>query len=434
MFGTMVSVTHHAALRHDPARKYHLVPPMRIICHFILFIFSISTGISAIILSNYACSATIPDDYTGFECTRGPAIFVTFYASLHFIIACVINFAQLISHVRGTSHEATALPVKKLHHPLVHLRFWKVPESPKIPNRIQATLDKAHGNRKRSISKDPESSFQVREKKIEPEIDGSILLNKVSGSLYSLDDVLAKDRIQTLPYQSQTIVKPQQSVHFQETVPLSNHHSQAPKSEFSIPTSDLSKGVPSTFTAANLYTSPQSTLILPATTKVSQSRSFRRPRQATLGLEESLQSPAVALVPLALRQGMMLLKLSTKRARPCSVRLVPEEGRVLWNSKERGVIDMENVRELRFGELALGKRNRMGLSAADEDRAIMIVYGGQARRVQSLHLIATDDEAFQLWKDALEALHSSRRALLGGLDQLKRRESRFPSQVAELSK
>ena len=155
-------------------------------------------------------------------------------------------------------------------------------------------------------------------------------------------------------------------------------------------------------------------------------------RQASLAFEASLQSPAVALVPLALRQGVPMLKVSAKRVRRASVRIVPEEGRLLWDSvsKDRGVLDMENVRELRFGADAIGRdQRRVGLSEADERRSILLIYCGGARRVQALHIIALDDSSFAQWREALSKLHASRRALLGGLDQVRRREVAWLRQV-----
>lgn len=155
-------------------------------------------------------------------------------------------------------------------------------------------------------------------------------------------------------------------------------------------------------------------------------------RQASLAFEASLQSPAVALVPLALRQGVPMLKVSAKRVRRATVRIVPEEGRLLWDSvsKDRGVLDMENVRELRFGAEAIGRdQRRVGLSEADERRSILLIYCGVARRVQALHIIALDDASFAPWREALTKLHASRRALLGGLDQMRRREVAWLRQV-----
>ena len=385
----MLVVYHHAALRHDPSRRRQLSPPVRAFNHLV------ASGLASCIListSNLADKfqdhERLPIGLTLADSRWGPAIVLSLLAAVCFVSAVFIVAFQLLapSFFKGGApqREQTVSWVVLPKVPTQTGRFTSATTIVSSPTALEA------------------GSRTATDKIANAQLAGG-LLDRASKAVAAVDVNMGVGVIEP------TAVPPR-------PVPIKSLTLRPTSAQSIAPSSVL-------FKSTNLQTKPSPQVTFGTDT-------LRKPyRQATLGLEESLQSPAVALVPLGLRQGMDMLKLTTKRTRICHARLMPEEGRLLWDSKEKGSINMENVREVRFGRDAFGRRSHSNLSEADEARSILLIYGGVARRVQQLHLIALDDDSFKQWKAALEALHASRRALLGGLDQIKRRETAWLRQI-----
>jgi phosphatidylinositol phospholipase C delta len=119
-----------------------------------------------------------------------------------------------------------------------------------------------------------------------------------------------------------------------------------------------------------------------------------------------------------------MLKVSAKKVSQRRVRIAPEVGQVFWESRNAGLLNIEHIRELRFGADAKGYREALGRGKDAEPRWTSIIYANAAdKKIKVLHLIALTDDVFALWKSTLIALYDQRRALMGGLDQMRRRQS-----------
>ena len=137
------------------------------------------------------------------------------------------------------------------------------------------------------------------------------------------------------------------------------------------------------------------------------------------------ESPSVETiaVPKVLQDGVPMLKVSAKKVQQRNVRLTAEEGQILWESRTGGVVNIENIIELRFGKETRPFREQFGLSVTSQDRWTTLIYTTQAKRIKTLHLVALTQDVFQAWKSTLSLLYKQRRTLMGGLDQMRRRQS-----------
>jgi phosphatidylinositol phospholipase C, delta len=162
-------------------------------------------------------------------------------------------------------------------------------------------------------------------------------------------------------------------------------------------------------------------------------------------------SDSLLQIPGILRAGVPMLKVSSKKVQQRMVRIAPEEGRILWESRKGGVsafleiispifklfkrldcmliricdgfpVNFENILDLRFGSSARHYRELFKISAASESRWITIVFTTQSK-YKLLHLVALSDPDFRLWRDTLVSLFHLRRQLMEGLDHMRKRQS-----------
>ena len=124
-----------------------------------------------------------------------------------------------------------------------------------------------------------------------------------------------------------------------------------------------------------------------------------------------------------LQDGVPMLKVSAKKVQQRMIRLAPEQGQILWESRTGGVINIENIIELRFGNETKAFREQLGLSIDSQSLWTTIIYSGYAKRIKTLHLVALTPQILELWKEALTLLYQQRRSLMGGLDQMRVRQS-----------
>ncbi|GAA94008.1 uncharacterized protein L969DRAFT_92944 [Mixia osmundae IAM 14324] len=161
-----------------------------------------------------------------------------------------------------------------------------------------------------------------------------------------------------------------------------------------------------------------------------------RPREADEADDSDglTTSPAESWIPARLRQGTLLLKVSAKKAQQRLVKIVPEEGRLLYESRKGGIVNLESIRELRFAEEGRPYRLQFGLPITTEPRWMTLVFSTSiAAKFKMLHFVALSDEAFTLWRDALLRLFNQRARLIGGLDHVRRRQRFFLRQCWSLA-
>ncbi|KAF9462862.1 hypothetical protein BDZ94DRAFT_1260487 [Collybia nuda] len=115
-------------------------------------------------------------------------------------------------------------------------------------------------------------------------------------------------------------------------------------------------------------------------------------------------------VPLLLQQGTPMTKVSNNKRKKMVFRLDPELGQISWESKQRRIIPIETIKELRSTSDARYYREQFQLAAEYEDRWLTIVYILDGV-YKTLHLVADTRDIFKMWDDVLRRM---RKELVGG--------------------
>ncbi|KAG2120381.1 1-phosphatidylinositol-4,5-bisphosphate phosphodiesterase 1 [Suillus clintonianus] len=125
-------------------------------------------------------------------------------------------------------------------------------------------------------------------------------------------------------------------------------------------------------------------------------------------------SMADGTVPLPLREGVQMTKVSPRKQKSYTFKLDPEQGQIRWQSKKLRIIPIENIKELRFSSDARYYRQQFQLAQDYEDRWITIIYILNGA-YKTLHLIASTKEVFRMWDITLRKLYAIRQELMTGL-------------------
>ena len=134
-----------------------------------------------------------------------------------------------------------------------------------------------------------------------------------------------------------------------------------------------------------------------------------------LGDDGSLQDAAppassdgFGLIPLALRQGMALTKVSKKKStKRITLYLDPDTAKIWWDRNKYLYID--DIKEIRTAEDIRQYRLDAALPETVEQRFFSLIYTLPGKtNTKLLHLIADTDEAFQQWVEALETMFKHR--------------------------
>ncbi|KAG8700379.1 Phospholipase C [Ceratobasidium sp. 394] len=119
-------------------------------------------------------------------------------------------------------------------------------------------------------------------------------------------------------------------------------------------------------------------------------------------------------VPAMLVQGTPMLKVTQKKTRQKYFRLDADQGLVTWESEKAGIINIENIKEIRIGEAARYYRELFKISAEREDRWLTIVYTSD-NKYKILHVIAYSQTTAHLWERTLLSLRELRQNVMSGL-------------------
>jgi phosphatidylinositol phospholipase C delta len=114
------------------------------------------------------------------------------------------------------------------------------------------------------------------------------------------------------------------------------------------------------------------------------------------------------LIPLALRQGMALTKVSKKKStKRITLCLDPDTAKIWWDRNKYLYID--DIKEIRTAEDIRQYRLDAALPESVEPRFFSLIYTlpGKAN-TKLLHLIADSDESFRQWVEALETISKHR--------------------------
>ncbi|KIM26484.1 hypothetical protein M408DRAFT_330623 [Serendipita vermifera MAFF 305830] len=124
-------------------------------------------------------------------------------------------------------------------------------------------------------------------------------------------------------------------------------------------------------------------------------------------------------VPKELIQGTVMKKLSDKKAtvKERLFRLDANQGRIYWPSRRRGVIHLENIKELRLGPSAHAEIHSILPTtdlAAVENRWLTIIYTVEDS-YKTLNLIAPTPEVLNKWHTTLTQMRQLRIDFMGGV-------------------
>ncbi|KAF9539096.1 Phospholipase C [Mortierella hygrophila] len=158
----------------------------------------------------------------------------------------------------------------------------------------------------------------------------------------------------------------------------------------------------------------------PQVTKVEPKRCVE-PAKVSSGDSVPPLNPAVAR---QLAAGTQMLKVSAKKQHSRLFKLDLEQGRILWDSRKFGRINVEQIKELRKGKAARMYREQLRVKPEHEERWLTIIYSA-AGKYKALHLVAPTKDTYQDWIMAVERMWSVKREVAEGLPQLQRKTNQW---------
>ncbi|KAF9909246.1 Phospholipase C [Linnemannia zychae] len=134
--------------------------------------------------------------------------------------------------------------------------------------------------------------------------------------------------------------------------------------------------------------------------------------------------PLNATVARQLAAGTQMLKVSAKKQHSRLFKLDLEQGRILWDSRKFGRINVEQIKELRKGKAARMYREQLRVKPEHEERWLTIIYSAMGK-YKALHLVAPTKDTYQDWILAVEHMWSVKREVAEGLPQLQRKTNQW---------
>ena len=144
------------------------------------------------------------------------------------------------------------------------------------------------------------------------------------------------------------------------------------------------------------------------------------------------------VIPSILLQGTTMTKVTKKKKKLLTFVLENEAAKVSWDkNKSSKSFYIDDIKDIRVGIDARNYRQEFGVSAEDESRFFSIIYvdpdksKGRAQKV--MHLIAGDEQSFDLWTSTLDAISKHRQDLMTSLSAFHEKAVRTYWQM-EMSK
>jgi phosphatidylinositol phospholipase C delta len=124
--------------------------------------------------------------------------------------------------------------------------------------------------------------------------------------------------------------------------------------------------------------------------------------------------------PQILLQGTTLTKVTKKKKKLLTFVLESEAAKVCWDkNRPSKSFYIDDIKDIRAGADARNYRQEFGVSAADEPRFFSILYAvpdkSKGRSQKIMHLIASDEQTFDLWTTTLDAISKHRQDLMASL-------------------
>ncbi|KAE8452501.1 hypothetical protein EG329_000404 [Mollisiaceae sp. DMI_Dod_QoI] len=126
------------------------------------------------------------------------------------------------------------------------------------------------------------------------------------------------------------------------------------------------------------------------------------------------------VIPSVLLQGTAMTKVTKKKKKLLTFVLEHEAAKVSWDkNRPSKSFYIDDIKDIRVGVDARNYRQEFGVPEADESRFFSIIYAvpdkSKGRSQKVMHLIASDDQTFDLWTMTLDAISKHRQDLMASL-------------------
>ncbi|KAH8598270.1 putative 1-phosphatidylinositol-4,5-bisphosphate phosphodiesterase 1 [Bisporella sp. PMI_857] len=123
------------------------------------------------------------------------------------------------------------------------------------------------------------------------------------------------------------------------------------------------------------------------------------------------------VIPAILLQGTAMIKFTKNKKTPVTLVLEHEAAKVYWDKNRTSKsFYIDDIKDIRIGANARNYRQQFGVSDADESLFFTIVYAVPNRKEsKSMHLLAQDEQTFDLWTTTLDAISKHRQDLMQSL-------------------
>ena len=142
----------------------------------------------------------------------------------------------------------------------------------------------------------------------------------------------------------------------------------------------------------------------------------------TASVSSSTVSPGSGpVIPAILLQGTSLIKVTKKKKKKLLTFVLEHEAaKVSWDkNKPYKSFYIDDIKDIRVGTDAQNYRRECGVADSDEPRFFSILYAvpdkSKGRSHKSMHLIAADEQTFDLWTTTLDAISKHRQDLMASL-------------------
>ncbi|KAG9241692.1 putative 1-phosphatidylinositol-4,5-bisphosphate phosphodiesterase 1 [Calycina marina] len=126
------------------------------------------------------------------------------------------------------------------------------------------------------------------------------------------------------------------------------------------------------------------------------------------------------VIPALLLQGTSMVKVTKKKKKLLTFVLEHEAAKVSWDkTRASKSFYIDDIKDIRVGADATIYRKEFGISDADESRFFSIIYAVpdkfKGRPSKIMHLIASDEQSFDLWTTTLDAISKHRQDFMQSL-------------------
>lgn len=126
------------------------------------------------------------------------------------------------------------------------------------------------------------------------------------------------------------------------------------------------------------------------------------------------------VIPSVLLRGTAMTKVTKKKKVLLTLVLENEAAKVSWDkTRPSKSFYIDDIKDIRVGRDAENYRREFGVADADEPRFFSILYAvpdrSKGRSQKMMHLIAQDEQSFDLWTTTLDAISKHRQDLMASL-------------------